>query len=141
MTWSAKIFCLIKIITNKLMKRIGGKSLKSKVKVSITLLCLTLCNPVDYGPPGSSVHGIFQARILEWVAISFSRGSSQTQDRTRVECSVAGKSLGGSTMRQQMACIQEQNMEEGREGPVQAEPYIQELRGLDFFFLLHNRTT
>ena len=89
------------------MKRIGGKSLKSKVKVSITLLCLTLCNPVDYGPPGSSVHGIFQARILEWVAISFSRGSSQTQDRTRVKCSVAGKSLGGSTMRQQMACIQE----------------------------------
>ena len=38
--------------------------------------CLTLCNPVDCSPPGSSVHGILQARILEWVAISFSRGSS-----------------------------------------------------------------
>ena len=36
--------------------------------------CLTLCDPVDYSPPGSSVHGILQARILEWVAISFSRG-------------------------------------------------------------------
>ena len=36
----------------------------------------TLCNPVDCSPPGSSVHGIFQARILKWVAISFSRGSS-----------------------------------------------------------------
>ena len=38
--------------------------------------CLTLCNPVDYNLPGSSVHGISQARILEWVAISSSRGSS-----------------------------------------------------------------
>ena len=37
--------------------------------------CLTLCNPMDYSPPVSSVHGIFQARILEWVAIIFSRGS------------------------------------------------------------------
>ena len=39
--------------------------------------CPTLCNPMDYSPPGSSVHGILQARILEWVAISFSRGSSE----------------------------------------------------------------
>ena len=39
--------------------------------------CPTLCNPVDCSPPGSSVHGILQARILEWVAISSSRGSSQ----------------------------------------------------------------
>ena len=38
--------------------------------------CPTLCDPVDCSPPGSSVHGILQARILEWVAISFSRGSS-----------------------------------------------------------------
>ena len=34
--------------------------------------CLTLCNPIDGSPPGSSVHGIFQARVLEWVAIAFS---------------------------------------------------------------------
>ena len=39
-------------------------------------LCPTLCNPMDCSPPGSSVHGISQARILEWVSISFSRGSS-----------------------------------------------------------------
>ena len=39
--------------------------------------CPTLCDPMDYSPPGSSVHGIFQVRILEWVAISFSRSSSQ----------------------------------------------------------------
>ena len=40
-----------------------------------------LCNPMDCSLPGSSVHGIFQARVLEWVAISFSRGSSQPRDR------------------------------------------------------------
>ena len=38
--------------------------------------CLTLCDPMACSPPGSSVHGILQTRILEWVAISFSRGSS-----------------------------------------------------------------
>ena len=43
-------------------------------------------NPVDCRLPGSSVHGIFQARILEWAAISLSRGSSQFRDRTRVSC-------------------------------------------------------
>ena len=42
-----------------------------KVKVLVTQLCLTLCNPKDCSPPGSSVRGILQARILEWVAISF----------------------------------------------------------------------
>ena len=41
-----------------------------------TKLCPTLCDPMDRNPPGSSVHGIFQAIILEWFAISFSRGSS-----------------------------------------------------------------
>ena len=41
--------------------------------------CLTLCDPMDCSPPGSSVHGILQARILEWVAIPFSRGSSGNQ--------------------------------------------------------------
>ena len=43
----------------------------------------TLCDPVDNSPQGSSVHGILQARILEWVAISFSKGSSQPRDRTQ----------------------------------------------------------
>ena len=46
-----------------------------KVKVSVTQSSPTLWNPMDYGLPGSSVHGILQARILEWVAIPFSRGS------------------------------------------------------------------
>ena len=46
--------------------------------------CPTLCNPMDYSLPGTSVHGISQARILEWVTIFFSRGSSQPRDRTRI---------------------------------------------------------
>ena len=48
--------------------------------------CPTLCDLMDYSPPGSSVHGIFQARMLEWVAIFFSRGSSQPRDETHVSC-------------------------------------------------------
>ena len=52
--------------------------------------CLTLCDPLDCSPPGSSVHGILQARILEWAAISFSRGSSQPRDWTQVSC-IAGR--------------------------------------------------
>ena len=48
--------------------------------------CLTFYYPVDYSPPGSSVHGVLQERILEWVAISFSRGSSQPRDQTHVSC-------------------------------------------------------
>ena len=51
--------------------------------------CLTLCNSMDCSLPGSSVHGIFQARILEWVALPFSRGSFQPRDRTQV-CHIAG---------------------------------------------------
>ena len=58
--------------------------------VLVTQSCPTLCNPMDCSPPGSSVHEIFQARILEWVAISFSRESSQPRDQTWVSCT-AGK--------------------------------------------------
>ena len=46
----------------------------------VTRSCLTLCDPMDGSPPGSSVHGIFQARILEWVAMPFSRRSSLPRD-------------------------------------------------------------
>ena len=46
----------------------------------------TLCDPMDCSPPGSSVHWVSQARILEWVAISFSRGSSQFRNQTHVSC-------------------------------------------------------
>ena len=52
--------------------------------------CLTLCDPMDCSLSGSSVPGILQARILAWVAVPFSRGSSQPRDRTRVS-SIAGR--------------------------------------------------
>ena len=48
------------------------------------------CNPMDCGPPGSSVHRILQARILQWVAISFSWGSSQCRDWTNISCITGG---------------------------------------------------
>ena len=47
-------------------------------------LYLTLCKPMDWSPSGSAVHGILQARILEWIAMPFSRGSSQPRDRTHI---------------------------------------------------------
>ena len=52
--------------------------------------CPTLCDPIVRNPPGSSIHGILQARVLEWVAISFSRGSSQPRDQTQLSC-IAGR--------------------------------------------------
>ena len=56
--------------------------------VEVTQLRLTLHNPINHTPPSSSVHGILQARILEWEAISFSKGSSWPQDWTWVSCTV-----------------------------------------------------
>ena len=56
------------------------------VCVLVAQSCPTLCDPMDCSPPGSSVHRIFQTRILEWVAISSSRGSSQSRDQTRISC-------------------------------------------------------
>ena len=50
-----------------------SKLIEKKVKVKSLSQCPTICDPMDCNPPGSSVHGIFQARILDWVAISFSR--------------------------------------------------------------------
>ena len=55
-----------------------------------TKLFLTLCDPVDSSPLGCSVHGISQARILEWVAISFSRGSSWPRDKTHISWLAGG---------------------------------------------------
>ena len=54
--------------------------------VLITLSCLTLCNPMDCSLLGFSVDGILQARILEWIAITFSRRSPQPRDQTLVSC-------------------------------------------------------
>ena len=66
-----------------------GQCLEYSECVLLTQFCPTLCDPMDCSPPGSSVHGILQATILEWVAIPFSRGSSQSRDWTQISC-VAG---------------------------------------------------
>ena len=69
---------------------ISRKALLTKEKQTVhsqskvTQLCPTLCDPMDCSLPGSSVHGIFQARVLEWVAISCSRRSSRPRDQTQV---------------------------------------------------------
>ena len=65
---------------------VGSPHLRFSVSVYVlvTQSCPTLCDPMDCSPPGSSVHGILQARILEWVAISSSRGSSRPKDQTPV---------------------------------------------------------
>ena len=57
---------------------------KVKSEREVTQLCLTLRDPMDCSPPGSSIHGIFQARIPEWIALPSSRGSSLPRDRTLV---------------------------------------------------------
>ena len=57
--------------------------------ILVTQSCQTLCNPVDCSPSGSSVHGVLQARILEWVAMPSSRGSTQPRDQIHVSWSPA----------------------------------------------------
>ena len=64
--------------------------LVSKVKVLVAQPYLTLCDPMDCSPPGSSVHGILQGRIPEWVTIPFSRGSSQPRDQIQVSYIAGG---------------------------------------------------
>ena len=66
------------------------RNLSDVSESEVTQSCPTLCDPMDYSPPGSSVHGILQARVLEWVAISFSRGSSGPRDQTQVS-HIAGR--------------------------------------------------
>ena len=77
------------IVTGK-CRKIRRKSSWMKAKVLVSQSCLTVCDLMDCSPPGSSVHGILQAKILEWGAIPFSRGSSWPRDRTCVSC-IAGR--------------------------------------------------
>ena len=67
-------------------KLVFAQLLSGNVCVKVTQSCPTLCNPMDYSLPHSSVHRILQARILEWVAIPFSRGSSRPRDWSHVSC-------------------------------------------------------
>ena len=86
--WKRSIFILIPKKVKEESEKVGFKLNIQKTKImasgpisavqcsSVSQLCPTLCGPVDCSPPRSSVHGIFQAKVLEWVTISFSRGYS-----------------------------------------------------------------
>ena len=62
---------------------------EASAKVLVSQLWLTLCDPINCSLPGSCIHGISQARILEWVAIPFSRGSSRSRNRTQLSCTAS----------------------------------------------------
>ena len=89
------IFWKLKLIENIWHRRTHGEEIGQLVKRmwlkrcslnSYMLSCVQLLWPMDCSPPGSSVHGIFQARLLKGVAISSSRGSFRSQDRTLISC-------------------------------------------------------
>ena len=75
------------------------------MKVLVAQLCPTLCDLKDCSPAGSSVYGILQARILEWVAIPFSRGSSQPRDGSQVSCTAGRFFITWATTLNDMATI------------------------------------
>ena len=81
---SPGFFFLLKIM------RLNEMMTKIFICIKVLVSCVQLCDPMDCSLPDSSFHGIFQARILEWVAIPFSRGSSWPRDQTQVSC-IAGR--------------------------------------------------
>ena len=93
----------------------GKEYLKNKVDIHIythkyiwievTQSCQTLCDPIDCSLPGSSVHGIFQARILDWVAIFFSRGSSWPRDLAQISLIIAGRLSTAWATRGSYMCV------------------------------------
>ena len=85
-TFVGKVMSLLLNMLSRLVITFLPSSSESKVAQS----CLTLCDPMDCSLPGSFIHEILQARILECIAISLSRGSSQPRDLTQVSC-VAGR--------------------------------------------------
>jgi len=77
------------------------RKLTTESESEVAQSCPTLCDPMDCSPPGSTAHGILQARILEWVAISFSRGSSRPRDQTQVS-HIAGRRFNLWAIREAM---------------------------------------
>ena len=86
--WLVVVFFLLLRISNNIYHNVEHGIVVKSVKALVSQLCPTVCDLMDCSLPGFSVHGIFQARILEWVAIPFSRGSSQPRDWTWVSCTV-----------------------------------------------------
>ena len=86
--WLVVVFFLLLRISNNIYHNVEHGIVVKSVKALVSQLCPIVCDLMDCSLPGFSVHGIFQARILEWVAIPFSRGSSQPRDWTWVSCTV-----------------------------------------------------
>ena len=90
--WYIVSFIILKSLTLSLLVLCASKSILFEIKIVTAACvrakslqsCLTLCNPVDRSPPGSSVHGILQARILEWAAMPSSRELSWPRDQTHI---------------------------------------------------------
>ena len=85
-SWSAEPPAFLAVVT----VTSSGTALSTRRRSEVAQSCPTLCDPMDYSPPGSCVHWIFQARVLEWVAISFSRVSSRPRDQNWVS-HIAGR--------------------------------------------------
>ena len=83
---TCQLIFMTSVDTIKYIKILVNCHCESESESEVAQSCLNLCNPVDCSPPGSCVHGVLQARILEWIAISFSRGSSWPRNRTQVSC-------------------------------------------------------
>ena len=81
------VWLVIELFKDSLCLMLIRDLVPSTMLVCVCILsCVWLCDPKDSGPPCSSVHGVFQARILQWLAISCSKGSFQPRDRTCVSC-------------------------------------------------------
>ena len=89
MKWCSCLKPSSKKIKNKKIKP-SSRSLLYYVCLLVAQSCLTICNTLDCSLPRSYIHVISQARILEWLAIPFSRGSSRSRDQTQVSC-IAGR--------------------------------------------------
>ena len=93
------VCCLTQLYQWMVIHFLQGSLLRKNVKVLVTQSCLTLYNPIDYSPPGSSVHGILQTRIVKWVAIPFSRGFSQSRYWTKPSQDVTVEAASSITHR------------------------------------------
>ena len=85
-----KLWCWRRLLRVLWIARRFNQSILKESESEVAQSCPTLCGPMDCSLSGSSVHGIFQARVLEWIAISFSRGSSRPRNQTQVSC-IAGR--------------------------------------------------
>ena len=77
-------FFFFSLSLERMITQLNLNSVKERKWKKVAQSCPTLCDPMDYSLPGSSIHGIFQARILEWIAISFCRRSSRPRDSTQI---------------------------------------------------------